>query len=205
MCSSDLASVIVVHPSLEVSTLAQFIALVKANPGKYNYASPGNGSLPHVSTELFLHTAGLKMVHVPFGTSAKSALALLNNDTVLFMEVLAAFGGNLQAGKVRALAVASPTRLSQLPDVPTTAELGLPDIEAGTWSGLLAPAGTPTSIIARLNAEVAKSLTQPEVQQFFAKQFAVAQGSTPEQFGRFMAAEAAKWAKAIALSGAKAD
>lgn len=202
---SNAPSVLVVHPSLEVSNLAQFIALVKANPGKYNYASPGNGSLPHVSTELFLHAAGLKMVHVPFGTSAKSALALLNGDTALFMEVLSAFGGNLQAGKLRALAVAAASRVPQLPDVPTTAEAGFADVEAGTWSGLLAPAGTPASVVQRLNVEVAKSLATPEVQQFFAKQYAQAVGSTPEQFSKLIAAEAAKWSKAIALSGAKAD
>ncbi len=202
---SNAPSVVVVHPSLGVSTLAQLIALVKANPGKYNYGSPGNGSLPHISTELLLHSAGLKMVHIPFGTSAKSALALLNGDAVLFVEVLSAFGGNIQAGKLKALAVASSKRLPQLPDVPTAAEAGIADFEAGTWSGLLAPAGTPAPIVQRLNAEVLKSLATPEVQQFFAKQFAEAQGSTPAQFGQFMAAESAKWSRIIALSGAKPD
>jgi tripartite-type tricarboxylate transporter receptor subunit TctC len=198
-------SVVVVHPSLNVSTFEQFVALVKAHPGKFNYASPNNASLPHVSTELLLHGPALKMVHIPFGTSAKSALGLLNGDAVMFFEVLAAFGGNIQAGKLRALAVAAPKRLAQLPDVPTTAELGLPEVEAGTWSGLLAPMGTPPPIIQRLNAELNRSVAVPEVRQFFAKQFAEAQGGTPEQFGRFLAAETAKWSRAIALSGAKVE
>jgi tripartite-type tricarboxylate transporter receptor subunit TctC len=202
---SNAPSVIVVHAGVEASTLAQFIALVKQSPGKYNFASPGNGSLPHVSTELFLHEAGLKMVHIPFGASAKSALALLNGDAVLFVEVLSAFGGNIQAGKLRALAVAAPRRIPQLPDVPTAAEAGIPGFEAGTWSGLLAPAGTPGAIIQRLNGEVIRALATQEVQAFFAKQNAEAQGSTPEEFAKFIAAETAKWSKAIALSGAKAE
>jgi tripartite-type tricarboxylate transporter receptor subunit TctC len=202
---SNAPSLIVVPASFPATTLKEFIARVKAQPGKFNYASPQNGSLPHISTVLFLQETGLDMFHVSFGTAAKSALAMLNGDVTLYIETLQIFGGNVQSGRLRALAVAAPKRIPQLPDVPTAAEAGLPGFEAGTWSGLLAPTGTPAPIIQRLNAEVQKSLATPEVQQFFAKQSAEAKGSTPEEFARFIAAESAKWSKVIAQSGAKAE
>jgi tripartite-type tricarboxylate transporter receptor subunit TctC len=198
-------SVISVPVSLPVNTLQEFAKLIRSNPGKYNYASPAAGSPPHISTALFLRTLDLNMVHVPFGDPAKAVVAVLNGDAHLFIETLASIRPQVRAGKMKLLAVAASKRSPFEPDLPTVAETGLPSFESGTWSGLLAPVGTPPAIIGRLNAETHKAADTKELRAVMEQQGGEVQWGTPEQFGRLIAEEAVKWAKAVALSGAKTE
>lgn len=196
-------SVIAVSISLQANTMGQFIDLIKANPGKYNYGSPPPGSPPHVSGALFLRTAGIDMVHVPYGDPAKVIAAVISGDVHMFIETVGSIGPQVKAGKMRLLAVAANKRSPFAPDVPTVAETGLPAFESGSWSGLLAPAGTPGAIIARLNAETHRGANTKEMREVMATQGGEVVWGTPEQFGKLIADEAVKWAKAVALSGAK--
>ena len=198
-------SVIAVPVSLPVTTLKQFVELVKANPGKYNYGSSAAASPPHISGALFINALGLDMVHIPFGTPAKVIMAVLNGDAHLFIEALGAIGPQVKAGKMRLLAIAAAKRSPFAPDIPTVAEAGFPSVESGTWSGLLAPAGTPAAIIARLNSETHRGADTRELREVMATQGGEVILGTPEQFGKLIADEAVKWAKAIALSGARPE
>ena len=202
---ATVPSVIAVPNSLQVTTLRQFIDLIKANPGKFNYGSPPPGSPPHVSGALFLRSAGIDMVHVAYGDPAKVVAAVVNGDVHLFIETLGSIGPQVKAGKMRLLAVAANKRSPFAPDVPTVAETGLPPFESGSWSGLLAPAGTPAAIIQRLNMETRRGADTKEMREVMAGQGGEVLWSTPEQFGKLVADEAVKWAKAVALSGAKTN
>jgi len=202
---ANAPSVIAVPNSLNVTTMRQFIDLIKANPGKYNYGSPPPGSPPHVSGALFLRTAGIDMVHVPYGDPAKVIAAVMTGDVHMFIETVGSIGPQVKAGKMRLLAVASTKRSPFAPDVPTVAETGLPPFESGSWSGLLAPAGTPPAIIQRLNAETKRGADTKEMRDVMATQGGEVVWGTPEEFGRLIADEAVKWSKAVALSGAKPE
>lgn len=198
-------SVIAVPNSLNVTTMRQFIDLIKANPNKYNYGSPPPGSPPHVSGALFLRTAGIEMVHVPYGDPAKVIAAVMNGDVHMFIETVGSIGPQVRAGKMRLLAVAANRRSPFAPEVPTVAETGLPAFESGSWSGLLAPAGTSPAIIQRLNAETRRGADTKEMRDVMASQGGEVVWGTPEEFGKLIADEAVKWAKAVALSGAKPE
>ncbi len=202
---ANAPSVIAVPNSLNVTTMRQFIDLIKANPGKYNYGSPPPGSPPHVSGALFLRTAGIDMVHVPYGDPAKVIAAVMTGDVHMFIETVGSIGPQVKAGKMRLLAVASSKRSPFAPDVPTVAETGLPPFESGSWSGLLAPAGTPPAIIQRLNAETKRGADTKEMRDVMATQGGEVVWGTPEEFGKLIADEAIKWSKAVALSGAKPE
>lgn len=202
---ANAPSVIAVPNSLNVTTMRQFIDLIKANPGKYNYGSPPPGSPPHVSGALFLRTAGIDMVHVPYGDPAKVIAAVMTGDVHMFIETVGSIGPQVKAGKMRLLAVASTKRSPFAPDVPTVAESGLPPFESGSWSGLLAPAGTPPAIIQRLNAETKRGADTKEMRDVMATQGGEVVWGTPEEFGKLIADEAVKWSKAVALSGAKPE
>ncbi len=202
---ANAPSVIAVPNSLNVTTMRQFIDLIKANPGKYNYGSPPPGSPPHVSGALFLRTAGIDMVHVPYGDPAKVIAAVMTGDVHMFIETVGSIGPQVKAGKMRLLAVASTKRSPFAPDVPTVAETGLPPFESGSWSGLLAPAGTPPAIIQRLNAETKRGADTKEMRDVMATQGGEVVWGTPEEFGKLIADEAIKWSKAVALSGAKPE
>lgn len=202
---ANAPSVIAVPVSLQVTTMRQFIDLIKANPGKYNYGSPPPGSPPHVSGALFLRTAGIDMIHVPYGDPAKVIAAVMTGDVHMFIETVGSIGAQVKAGKMRLLAVAANKRSPFAPDVPTVAETGLPPFESGSWSGLLAPAGTPPAIVARLNGETHRGADSKEMRDVMATQGGEVVVGTPEQFGKLIADEAVKWAKAIALSGAKPE
>jgi tripartite-type tricarboxylate transporter receptor subunit TctC len=198
-------SVIAIPVTLEAQTLKEFIALLKANPGKYNYGSPGPGSPPQISGALFATAAGVDMVHVPFGSPANVITAVLRGEAHLFIETLGSIGPQVKAGKMRLLAVAARRRSPFAPDVPTAAEAGLPDFESGTWSGLLAPAGTPGYIIQRLNVETRQGADTKELREVMAQQGGEVITGTPADFGRLIADEATKWARAVALSGVKPE
>jgi tripartite-type tricarboxylate transporter receptor subunit TctC len=202
---AGVPNVLVVNPSVPANTVAELIAYAKANPGKLNFASSGAGTSIHLSGELFKVMAGVQMTHIPYKGSAPAVQDLIGGQVQLMFDNLPPSLPQIKAGKLRALAVTSAARAPALPDVPTLAESGLPGFEASSWFGVLAPAGTPPAIVAKLNAEIAKWLATPEAKEKLSKQGANAAGGTPEDFAKHIAVETAKWAKVVKESGAKVD
>ena len=202
---AGVPNVLEVNPSVPVNSVQELIAYAKANPGKLNFASSGSGTSIHLSGELFKVMAGVQMTHVPYKGSAPALSDLLGGQVQLMFDNLPPSLPQIKAGKLRALAVTSSTRAPALPDVPTVAEAGLPGFEASSWFGVLAPAGTPPAIVAKLNAEIAKWLTTPEAKEKLAAVGANIASGTPEDFARHIQAETAKWAKVVKESGAKVD
>jgi tripartite-type tricarboxylate transporter receptor subunit TctC len=197
--------VLVVVPSLPVKTVQELIALAKSKPGQLNYASAGNGSTHHFCGELLKSMAGIDMVHVPYKGSVPGIAGLLGGEVSLMFANVADIGSQIKSGKVKPLAVTVPRRASMLPDVPTMPEAGLPDFEITSWFGLLAPAGTPASIIGRLNAETAKVLGRADVKATLANQGLEVAASSPEQFAAHIKSEIARFTKIAKTAGIKAE
>jgi tripartite-type tricarboxylate transporter receptor subunit TctC len=197
--------VLVVHASLPVKSVREFIALAKSRPGQINYSSSGNGSAPHLSMALFVAMTGIKIVHIPYKGGAPQVTALLSGETQASLATVSTVLTHIHAGRVRALGVASAQRSATLPDVPTIAEAGVPGYEMNPWIGVFAPAATPREIINRVNAEINKALKQPDVSQNLASQALDPWSSTPEEFDARIRTDYEKYAKLIALTGAKVD
>jgi len=197
--------VLVVNPSFQAKSLKELIALAKAEPGKLTYASAGNGSSGHLAGELFKISAKIDALHVPYKGGAP-AIADLLGGRISFMPInpIEALS-HIKAQRLRVLAVASDKRLASLPDVPTVNEAGLPGFEASVWWGLVAPAKTPTDVIARLNAETGRALDDQGVRDRLTALGVVITPGTPEQFAAFIRAEDARWASVIKASGIVAD
>ena len=198
-------SVLVVTPSLPARTIAEFTAYARANPGKLNYASNGNGSAAQLAAAMYETMAGVKMVHVPYKGIAPAMTDLMGGEVQLMFGTIVALVPHIQAGKLRALAVTSRKRSALLPDVPTLAESGLPDYQAGSWYGIEAPAGTPREIIDRLNGAMVKALKQPEVAKRLGAEGAEVIGSTPEEFGAHIKAELARVGAVVRAAGIRAE
>lgn len=201
--SSDL--LMVVHPSVPAKDLREFIALAKAKPGAMNYASSGNGTPYHMAGELFKAMAGVDIVHIPHKGSDGARNSILSGQVQMMFDAVPTMAAHARAGKVKALATSGSTRSAVTPDVPTVAEAGVPGYQSGIWLGLMAPAGTPRAVLERLNAEVNALIGSPEVREAWLKQGAVPMGMSIEEFDRFLRAEIVKWAKAVNVSGARAD
>jgi tripartite-type tricarboxylate transporter receptor subunit TctC len=200
------ANVLVVHPSVPAYTLKDFIALAKARPGQLNYASSGNGTTPHLSGELFNAMAGVKIVHIPYKGAGASVVDLLGGHVDLAFVSLSSVAPQLQAKKLRALAITSAKRSALMPELPTFDEAGLKGYEVTGWYGVLAPAGTPREIISRLHTDITRALALAEmVQSLNAFGLEPAPSNSPEEFTAFLQAEISKWAKVVKASGAKAD
>ncbi|HEX4927985.1 MAG TPA: tripartite tricarboxylate transporter substrate binding protein, partial [Burkholderiales bacterium] len=164
----EVPLILQVNPQVPAKTLGEFIAYAKANPGKLNYASPSPGTLPHLAMEIFARAAGLNLVHVPFKGGGPALNALLGNQVQAMLIGYATTAGQVKAGKVLPLAIASQKRLAALPEVPTFAQAGYPDLQAavpGNWWGMVAPKGTPPAIVQRLSQEIAKALADPSVRK----------------------------------------
>ncbi len=198
-------SVLVVNPSVPARTFAEFTAYARANPGKLNYASNGAGSAAQLAAAMYESMAGVKMVHVPYKGIAPAMTDLLGGQVQLMFGTVVALVPHIQAGKLRALAVTSRKRSPLLPDVPTIAESGLPDYQAGSWYGIEAPAGTPRPIIDKLNAVIVKALRQPDVVKRLAADGAEVVGSTPEEFGEHIKSEIARVGKVVRAAGIQAE
>ena len=198
-------SVLVVNPSLQASSVAEFTALAKANPGKLNYASNGNGSSAQLAAVLYESMAGVRMVHVPYKGVAPALVDLMSGEVQLMFGTLVAILPHIKAGRLRALALTGRNRSALLPEVPTLAESGLPGYEAGSWYGILAPAATSGAIVARLNAEINAAIRQPEVRERLAAEGAEVIGGTPEEFAVHIGSELARMKKLVREGGLRVE
>src|SRR5687768_2096398 len=202
---ATVPNVMITQASLPVQTLQEFIAFARARPGALNFGSGGAGTSNHLAGELFNLVTGAKLVHIPYkGVNLAMQDVLAGNVHLVFIGIPAA-APHIKAGKLRALATVAPRRSSALPDVPTVAEAGLRDFEVTTWYGVLAPAGTPRPIIARLNAELVKVVLSPELKERLAATGTDPRTSTPEEFAAYIKSEIAKWGDVIRRAGVKAD
>ena len=200
---SDL--VLVTRANLPANSLAELIRAAKARPGSMSYASSGPGTPYHMAGELFKAMAGISVVHIPYRGSAGARTDVLGGQLEMMFDAVPTMTEHIKAGKVRALATTGKARTAILPDVPTMAEAGVPGYEATLWLGLMAPKGTPPAVVARLNAEVGKITSNPEVRRAW-----LAQGTTPmtmgvDEFTRYLNEDIAKWARIVKFSGAKAE
>ncbi|MCC8943771.1 tripartite tricarboxylate transporter substrate binding protein [Bradyrhizobium sp. Arg62] len=193
--TSDL--VIVVHPAVQAKTLQEFIALAKAQPGKLNYASSGQGTPYHMAGELFKAMAGIDVVHVPYRNSGEARGGVIGGQIQMMIDAVPAMAPNSAENQVRALATTGKTRSTVLPNVPTVIEAGVSGYEATIWLGLMAPAGTPKPIVDKLNAAVNAAIRRPELEKLWAAQGAVPMTMTPEAFGAFLRADIVKWAGVV--------
>jgi len=197
--------VVIVNTSLPVKSVSDLLALARAKPGQLSYASGGVGTSQHLTGELFKSVGQVDILHVPYKGGAPALVDIIGGRVAfMFINTLEALP-HAKAGKVRILAIANAKRSAVFPDTPTFAESGMPNFESVTWWGLVAPAGTPKAVIARLHAEAVKALGTPEVKERFAALGAEIRASTPEQFGAFMRAEAKKWGTVIKSTGIKAE
>ena len=197
--------VLAVSPSVQANTVSELTALAKANPGKLNFGSSGNGGAPHLAGELYKRTADIDIVHVPYKGLAPAITDLLGGQLQILFADVGLIAPHLKAGKLKGLAVTGRTRSSVLPELPTMIEAGVPNFQAGTWYGVLAPAGTPSAIVARLNAELLKVLAMQDIRTQFAGQGIEPAGGTPEQFGALIRDDSARWGKLIKEAGIKGE
>jgi len=198
------ANVIAVSPSLGVNSLKELMDLLRKNPGKYNYASIGVGSLSHLSIEMLKSLTHSYVVHVPYPSSPAAVTSVIQGDTQIVSLAPLAVIPQVRAGKLKAVAVSTARRIPQLPDVPTLREAGVP-MDGSAWIGLVAPAGTPPAIIERLNHEFVAAMRDPATVEKLHQQFMEPDPGTPAQFAAFMKAELAKWGPVIKRSGATID
>jgi tripartite-type tricarboxylate transporter receptor subunit TctC len=199
------ANVMVVHPSVPATTVAEFIAYARANPGKISFGSSGIGTSPHMSVELLKSMTGINLVHIPYKGGAQSSTDLLSGQIQLLITNLPEQIGYIKAGKTRALGVSTTKRSPQFPDLPTISEAGVPGFDVTVWYGLCAPAGLPRALVDKVNADVVKALLSLDTRQRLFDQSVEASSNSPEEFAAFIRAEVTKWAKVVRDSGATAD
>ena len=199
------ANMLVAHPSFPPNNVKELIAYARANPGRVNYGSSGNGTSVHLAMELFKSMTKTYMLHIPYKGSAPVVTDLIGGQVDVMFDNTPNVIGHVRAGKMKAFAVTTVQRTQMAPEIPTVAEAGVPGYEQTAWFGVLAPAGTPRDIIGRLNDEIVKVLNSGEVKERFAKQGVEVRTSTPEQFGEFVRAEVGRWATVIKEAGIRAD
>lgn len=197
-------NVLVVNPDFPAKTTEELIALLKANPGKYSYASSGNGTPLHLSGELFKSLAGVDMQHIPYQGAGPALIDVISGQVPIMFDNLPSSSGHIKSGKLRALGVTTAKRAPSFPDLPAIAEV-VPGYETYTWNAIFAPAGTPPEVVAKLNAAANKALTDPKVQARLADFSATPVGSTPAELGEHVKKEIAKWAPIVKASGAQLD
>ena len=198
-------NVLVIHPSVPAKTLGELVQIARRNPGKLNYGSGGIGTTTHLAPELLKSLEKLDIVHVPYKGSGLALIGLAGGQVDMLVVAVPAAVQQINAGRVRALAVLAPARVPDLPNVPTAKESGFENFEISVWYGMLVPAGTPREIISRLNAEFTKAVTAPEMKAKLAAAGVDALTSTPEEFGNFIRSEAARFAKVIKDAGIKGE
>ena len=200
---AKVPEMLVVATSVPASNMKELVALAKAQPGKLNFASSGPGSMPHLAGELFKLTAKIDIVHVPYRGAAPAVNDLLGQQVQMVFLDLPILLPQVAAGKLKPIAIGTMQRVAALKDVPTTVEVGMPDIQTENWYGMVAPAKTPKAIVAKLNSATLEAMRSPEVIEKLASQGAILSGGTPEQFGAFIRSEIVKWGKVVQAAGIK--
>ncbi len=201
--SSDL--LLVVHPSLPAKSVKELVALAKKNKGGLNYSSSGTGTPYHMAGELFKSLSGTDIVHVPHKSSGDARTSVLSGQTELMLDAITTMAPHAKAGRVRALATSGTKRSSVMPELPTIAEAGVKGYETTIWLGIMAPAGTPQAVRDRLNAEITRVTSRPDVVQSWAAQGAVPMSMSVAEFDKYLHADIAKWAKVVKIAGARID
>ena len=203
--AASTPNLLVVNPQLPVKSVKELIALAKSKPGKLNYASAGSGSSNHLSMELFKALTGTNMVHIPYKGSAPAVTDLIGGQVDLMFDNVPNVLQQVKAGKLHALAVSSKQRSPFVKELPSVAEAGVPEFDVSVWFGVMAPAGTPRPVIAKLNAQINGILKFAEIRQAFHSQGVEPSGGTPEEFSAFLISQKKKWGKVVKDSGAKAE
>ncbi|MFO1324915.1 MAG: tripartite tricarboxylate transporter substrate binding protein [Burkholderiales bacterium] len=202
---ANATNILLVTPALPVKNTAELVAYAKANPGKVNYASSGNGTIVHLTAELFASTAGVSLTHVPYKGTALAVTDLMNGQVSILFDSLVSGMPHVKSGKLKALGVTGAKRSALVPDLPTIAESGVPGFVSDTWFGVFVPAGTPREIVQRLNAEINRILAMPDFREKLETLGAEPVGGTPEQFAAEVRSETAKWARVIREAGIKLE
>ncbi|MBM3343794.1 MAG: tripartite tricarboxylate transporter substrate binding protein [Betaproteobacteria bacterium] len=202
---AETSQVLAVHPSLPVKTVKEFIAYAKARPGQLNYSSAGNGSQPHLTAELFKTQTGVDFVHVPYKGAPPAMVDLLSGQVALTFATAPSAVPHVKSGRIRALGVSTAKRINALPEVPTIAEGGVAGFEASGSNGVVVPAGTLAAIIERLNSTIVRIVREPAMSKYLSEQGADPRTMTSAEYGDYLKAEVAKWAKVVKASGAKVD
>ena len=202
---ASVPNVLVVNPAVKANNVQELLALIKANPGKINFGSAGNGTTVHFAGELFKSLANVNMVHIPYKGAAPAMADLLGGQVQIMFDFLSAAAPQIKSGKLRALGVTGTTRSPLLPDVPTIAEAGLPGYAVLGQFGVMAPAGTPVDIINLLNREIANVVKMPEVKERLAASAATPEFGTPDELSRTLKSEVTKWAKIVDSTGVRLD
>ena len=202
---TEIAALLVVHPQLPVRSVGELVAHARANPGKLNYASAGNGTTSHLAGELFKTLAGLDIVHIPYKGGALEMTDLIGGQVQLMIDVMPNAYPQAREGRVRALAVTTAARFPGTPEIPTIAEAGVPGFEASAWDGIFVPAGTPADIVTRINAAIGQALQDAELVAALRSRGARPVPGSPESFAQFIGESARRWSQAVRASGAKID
>jgi tripartite-type tricarboxylate transporter receptor subunit TctC len=197
--------ILVVNPNVPAKSVSELIALARAKPGELTFASTGIGGSPHLTAEWFASRAGVKMRHVPYRGSAPGIQDTIAGHVQLMFDTTQSVLQHIREGRVRALAIASKERLATAKELPTMAEQGMPDFEAISWNGFLAPRGTPPAIVARLNKEVVAAIADPKLKERFAELGSILRPTTPEEFAGYLSAEIDKWGAIVRSSGATVE
>ena len=203
--AGTMPNVIVVHPSVPANSVKEFIALVKANPGKYNYAHPSTGTTPHLAGELFKLTFGLDLVTVPFNGAGPAVQSVVAGHTPIAFLALPPVASNIKSGNLRALAVLAKNRSATIPDVPTMEESGISNQESDALTGVVVPAGTPKEIIDLLYREIARAFARPDLKERFATLGFQPVANTPEEYAAYIRAEIPKWGKVVSAASIRID
>ena len=193
--------ILVVHPAVQAKSVKELIALAKAKPGQLNVATSGIGTSTHLAAELFMYMTGTKMTTVPYKGGAPGNVALIAGEVQLYFATISTSLPHIRAGKLRALAVTTKKRLSTVPEYPTIAEAGVPGYEHSSWVGILAPAGTPPAVVAKLNAEIVKIVRLPQVRDYFLRDGLEPEGDSPKEFETDIRNEVAKWKRVVKAAG----
>ena len=202
---ASVPNILVVNPSLPVTTLSEFTSYAKNNPGKLNFGSSGNGSSMHLAGELYRKMSATEMTHVPYAQVGQATTDLIAGQLQLMFQLVPGIAQHARSGAVRPIAVLAPKRLAGLPHVPTSAEAGMPGLESSAWFGILAPVGTPRAIVQKLNREINTALSDASLLKRYADLGVAALGGSPEEFARYLDDESRKWSEVVRFSGAKID
>ena len=202
---TSLPNILVAHPALPVNSVRKFIALAKARPGQLNFGSSGVATGTHLSMELLMYMTGIRLVHIPYKGGSLNVNALIGGETQVNFSTISTALPHVKTGRLRALAVSTSKRAAAVPDVPTIDESGVKGYDYSSWIGLLVPAKTPASIIARLNSEAVKAIRAPEMKAILAAEASEPVGSSPAEFDAVMKAEVARWMKVVKAAGIKGE